>query len=364
MAFHREHLSDPPLEEWETGYANSKGSVQACQIIDGMILLANDDVASLDKCHREILNALAQRAEVLVTEKGRAYFNKDKSQNLEHFGYVDGRSQPVFYSTDYHLEQQKDGTDEWDPREPLSLVLVKDRLASQDAESQYFGSYFVFRKLEQNVKGFKLKEQELAKYLGLEGERQELAGAMAVGRFEDGTPVVLRPFDGLDDPVPNNFRFDLQDPNGLKCPFHAHIRKVNPRGDTILNGGLDAEERSHRIARRGITYGERNPEPKDATLDDELPERDVGLLFMCFQSSIDNQFAYMQRRFASDPQFCRRDTGLDPVIGQSRGAESASQKWPANWGDIYTKRFSFPSFVKMKGGDFFFAPSIQFLQHL
>lgn len=58
----------------------------------------------------------------------------------------------------------------------------------------------------------------------------ELAGALLVGRFEDGTPVTFQGADGLDDPVPNNFDY-RGDMAGARCPFFAHIRKTNPRGD-------------------------------------------------------------------------------------------------------------------------------------
>ena len=86
------------------------------------------------------------------------------------------------------------GIDKWDPSEPLKRVLVADP-ATNAADS--FGSYFVFRKLEQNVRGFKVREQELADALGLVGDERERAGAMAVGRFEDGTPLALSQVDGF-----------------------------------------------------------------------------------------------------------------------------------------------------------------------
>jgi deferrochelatase/peroxidase EfeB len=116
------------------------------------------------------------------------------------------------------------------------------------------------------------------------------------------------------------------------------------------------EERSHRIVRRGITYGERRVEPKDDPAQEDLPERGVGLLFMCFQASIDNQFAYLQR-LANDSS-----DGLDPIIGQSASATGLGQTWPVQWGEPYVKPFEFTGFVRLRGGDFFFAPSLPFLR--
>ncbi len=224
-----------------------------------------------------------------------------------------------------------------------------------------FGSYVVFRKLEQNVRGFKEAEGNLAATLGLTGNDKERAGALVVGRFEDGTPVVLRETEGMLDPVPNNFSY-ADDPGGNRCPFHAHIRKVNPRGEGVDTKAAQtkrhtqlAKERSHRIVRRGIPYGTRLKEPKDNPSIEELPTKDVGLLFMCFQSDIANQFEFLQKQANDrDPQ---RKTGLDPLIGQT-AASADPQTWPPTWGGGYRKPFSFSAFVMLKGGEYFFAPSI------
>ena len=65
------------------------------------------------------------------------------------------------------------------------------------------------------------------------------------------------------------------DPDGLKCPLHAHIRKINPRGEldkksTILPNSPE-RERMRRVAHRGIPYGTRETEPKDDPSIEELP---------------------------------------------------------------------------------------------
>src|SRR5215213_8698620 len=115
----------------------------------------------------------------------------------------------------------------------------------------------------------------------------------------------------------NNFRFGAQDESDtLRCPFHAHIRKTNPRGDIARQfGAPDAAERDHRIARRGITYGERNRHPNAFQALDDLPSKDVGLLFMCFQASIRDQFAFMQRGWANNQGFVKLDPEGAPITG-------------------------------------------------
>ena len=92
---------------------------------------------------------------------------------IEHFGYVDGRSQPLFLKD----EVDKEPREHWDPAFPLSNVLVADPLAADP--DRHFGSYFVFRKLEQNVRAFKEIEQELADDLGLDGRRPRPRGRHA-----------------------------------------------------------------------------------------------------------------------------------------------------------------------------------------
>lgn len=170
-----------------------------------MILLADDDENFLLRRARQVLFQIRTVGQVLAVERGRALRNK-QGQGIEHFGYADGVSQPLFLKSDIEREEKLIGIDKWNPSAPLELALIKDPTTAENC----FGSYFVFRKLEQNVRGFKQREKELAQSLGLEGEDEERAGALVVGRFEDGTPIVLQK-DAPDNPaVPplNNFKFD------------------------------------------------------------------------------------------------------------------------------------------------------------
>jgi hypothetical protein len=141
------------------------------------------------------------------------------------------------------------------------------------------------------------------------------------------------------------------------------------------------DENSHRITRRGITYGQRLTKKfKDDRgkvfegLDEEkekrlgrTPTKDVGLLFMCFQASIADQFGFMQKQWANSSDFVRPETGIDPMIGQPVAV--ADYNWPAGYGEpridkpqSQTKPFA--GAVTMKGGEFFFAPSLSFLKGL
>ncbi|WP_333336931.1 MULTISPECIES: hypothetical protein [unclassified Microcoleus] len=119
-------------------------------------------------------------------------------------------------------------------------------------------------------------------------------------------------------------------------------------------------ERRHRIARRGLSYGE-----DDVTKE---PETGSGLLFLCFQADIENQFNFMQSAWANQKNFCQINVGPDPLIDQVSGKASGqpigTQKWPEKWGEAETAQYDFSLRVTMKGGEYFFAPSISFINNI
>ena len=388
----QEVLLDPPVDKWEYGFQDP---------IDALIILATDKPADLAAAESELREQLKELATIKNVETGltlrrkfEATVNGSEVQKefgnvVEHFGYADGVSQPVFLQK--HLEGVT--SNHWKHLgAPLNLVLVDDPNGTAGVS---FGSFLVFRKLEQNVKGFKTAEAKLSESLGLP---RKLGGAMAVGRFEDGTPLVLQPGDGIwaeshNATIPNDFNYE-GDRDGLKCPFHAHIRKSNPRLESVKEKGRfarsDAEELGHRIARRGITYG--GPLSAGADFND-LPEKGVGLLFMCYQSDIFEQFEFIQRFWCNNPVFVKPGididppnlipdelprTGLDAVIGQKQNNQKdpvigetpqSPQHWPQEWGKATHKpdiepEHQFGQFVTFKGGEYFFSPSITFLRTL
>jgi Dyp-type peroxidase family len=361
-------LNDPPKQKWDRHFREK---------IHAMILLADDTPKMVKQAKIKLLASLPIGISITGEEVGLGMKSLlSPEEGIEHFGYVDGRSQPLMLEEDIENERDKrDGISTWSPKFGLNTALVKDPAASA---STSFGSYFVFRKLEQDVKRFKSAEIKLAKALGLKGEDQERAGAMIVGRFEDGTPVVIQNEDGYNSPVPNNFNYK-DDPTGAKCPFHGHIRKSNPRGESVApNLVTEAQERSHIMARRGITYGTRKKHPNSKTLKiSEMPTKEVGLLFMAYQSSIENQFEFTQATWVNNPDFVSPIfvpggpvTGIDPIIGQgSNGgpAPKLGQTCPVSWGggaNAPRKQFDFQGFVKMLGGEYFFAPSLSALKTL
>jgi len=342
--------------------------------IHAMVGLANDEdrVPRLEAALTELQTQLAGIAIILCVQKGKVLRrpindtpNPDDFEPIEHFGYFDGISQPLFTNQDMdkYYEKGRGGARGvgWDPGASLDLVLVQDPFAgAQDA----YGSYLVYRKLAQDYDLFQARVASCATAIGTD---MALAGAMVVGRFEDGTPVV-------DSKVPshdykNDFMFEEEDEEGFRCPRHAHIRKVNPRGTTPFTSLED--ERKRRIVRRGIPYGPPHPDikcPPEESSDDPTVSR--GLLFMCFQASIKKQFEFIQRTWVDNPNFpvsllnpFKKDTGDDPLIGQD---PDETQRWPKKWGEENAgrKSFNFEAAVTLKGGEYLFAPSKPFLENV
>lgn len=370
-------LNDPAAPELEAAYQDR---------IDAMILIGGDpdgpDQWSSQAAQHladMIMTGLGSAVSLITAETGRAIFRSNsagEAEGIEHFGYVDGRSQPLLLQELVDREATGGGIDQWNAAFPLSQVLVPDP-GSPDTGTA-FGSYFVFRKLEQQVKAFKAREEELGAELGI----GELAGAFLVGRFEDGTPVTLQGTEGLDHPVPNNFSY-AADRAGARCPFFAHIRKTNPRGDvgrTLVPNPqsaadfdrireLDDGERRVIMARRGMPYGTRN----QVTDPSDQPEGGVGLMFMAFQSSIEDQFEFTQQSWANSPPFVARingspgdPVGRDPIIGQRGSEADVALAVPNGWNDATagTTPASLAEFVVHKGGEYFFAPAKSMLRAL
>jgi deferrochelatase/peroxidase EfeB len=321
MAAAQRELNDPDPSAWEAAYRAHQ--------IEALILLADNDEHFLLRQARQVIDAAEAVATVLTVEHGRVMRNS-RGERIEHFGYVDGRSQPLFLRTEIEAEERSGGIHRWDPSAPLGLVLTADPFAAPQADC--FGSYLVFRKLEQNVRGFYEREEQLARWLGLKGSAEHRAGALLMGRFRDGTPLTSSMVDGLHAGVPNNFNY-VDDTDGTRCPFSAHIRKVNPRGDSARTAAESAtsswdallqDQKRRRIVRRGVPYGERTLASQDRPRRGSMPTAGVGLLFMCFQSSLANQFGFLQKLWANAPDFARQNTGIDPVAGQQGNRPDAA----------------------------------------
>lgn len=322
-------LNDPDSSYWEGGFNN--------QDIHGLIILANNDPVVLAAQNVLLKEKLFSSGGTVVAEEfGSKLIRSDLE--IEHFGFVDGISQPRNKQLQF-----KDSINQ------LRIIDPEVLLSEDPYAPNHFGSYLVFRKLEQNVFAW----EENVKKLAIEIQTDPfLAGAFAIGRFKDGTAVAEH--SEMQTPaVPgNDFNYEA-DRDGNRCPFHSHMRKMNTRKDGDKHSPL-------RIARCGMNYGLR-PDLHPQGRMFALPSNGVGLLFMCYQNNIEQGFESLQRA-ANDPDFPFLKSGQDPVISQGE-SKSVINNWPSGHGNESRVAFAFDRTVTLKGGEYFFAPSISFLRY-
>jgi deferrochelatase/peroxidase EfeB len=261
---------------------------------------------------------LRHAARVVKVEHAFVWRPEQDGPAREPFGFADGFAHPRLVADGPETQARETrgpfgvirNRDFVHPTElPLSQVLhVKEA-----GDSLWGSSFMVVRKLEQNVRAFAEAEAELGKELARSGcpFRPKEAGALFIGRERDGTPLVPG-----GKPLDHEFSFN-GDANGMRCPFHAHIRKVNPR-QKITNanhGATDAtQQRSVQFVRRGVVFGNRDKLHFPLRVD-QAPTRGVGLMFVGFMSSIQGQFEVIHRNWSVDPNFPVAGTDLsDPLV--------------------------------------------------
>jgi Dyp-type peroxidase family len=143
--------------------------------------------------------------------------------------------------------------------------------------------------------------------------------------------------------------FNYRKDRGKGCPFGAHTRKSNPRLDT---GNAGIKDQNARIIRNGIPYGSEYNKNDDH----DLGQR--GLIFACYQSSIECGFQNLQKEW-SDNIGNPADAGHDPIIGHSSTGKLSISIID---GQDNPKTLEISELVTVKGGEYFFVPSISALQ--
>lgn len=334
-------LNDPKVETWEVPYRQNRENGGE---IHGLVTFADDDVVRLTDQVKAFLERMEGIATKVTIEHGDQLFAPlNSARPIEHLGFEDGISNPRFFARDVEAEIAGNNNVVWNPKAGPRLVLIHDKLA-KDPEA--CGSYLVFRKLREDVQGFQVLEETLAQKLRVPPDE---ASAMVFGRHRDGQPLIRG---GVGSNSRNNFDYqeDLQAP--FTCPIHAHVRKANPRRDARVADDF----RNRRIARRSITYGIDMHASVEAQDPNDTGE--VGVLFLCYQRSVARQFEFMQRFWMNDSGFPTNDTGVDPIAGEGEGPP---QLWHSR-GEAM--QFAFNSVVQMRGGEYFFTPSIVFLRNV
>jgi deferrochelatase/peroxidase EfeB len=152
------------------------------------------------------------------------------------------------------------------------------------------------------------------------------------------------------------------------------VRRSNPR-DTLGPDGATAlaTANRHRIMRRGRSYGHR---PVDPYVEDNIQR---GLLFLCLNTDIERQFEFVQQTWINNPVFGGLDGEVDPLIGNISKTEPPSVDGNPGSGNgdaksdpiftiqadpLRTRVHNLERFITVKGGAYFFLPSIRALRYL
>jgi Dyp-type peroxidase family len=300
----------------------------------------------------------------------------DASENLEHFGFVDGISNLRFRG-ELGADTAADGrysvvgagevvlgcVDDSGllPRSPVlgDAAAPIPGPAEQARDLGLDGSYLVLRDLRQDVAAFR---RWLAEH-GADRAAQDDLAARIIGRRYDGTPLVPLDSSTTDD---NAFGFIDHDGTAGACPIGAHIRRANPRdgrrgsdGETD-GGGPDsnlAKTKRHRILRRGRSYG---PPLADGDRDDGA---DRGLLFVALNADIERQFEFVQSHWLGSETFARPGE-VDPLIGVVDDGERHFTVEARPGESLRTRYGGLPQFVTVTGGAYFFLPRVAVVTYL
>jgi len=291
-------------------------------------------------------------------------------QGKEHFGFQDGLSQPDIKGIkDRGVTENTLNPGEFILGYPNSYNVLPLNPVIDSFDFGKNGSYMVVRQLEQHVRQFwdtimQLENQDL--------DQAILLASKMVGRWPNGKPLVLA--ESQDTPVEDKGIFDFmyyeEDKHGYKCPVGSHIRRTNPR-DSFDDNPQDSLETSnkHRILRRGRPYGPPIcPEMNIANiLKAESDREERGLVFICFNTDISRQFEFVQHTWSNNQKFDGLYNDVDPIMGVQGSYNDNTmdttqfevQACP------FRKRYkNIPSFVTVRGGDYFFLPGIQAIEFL
>jgi Dyp-type peroxidase family len=366
---HVEARNDP--KNWDEPYKSFE--------IDALFLVAADQEDDLDSYSSRLISEATRLGNPCIgLEIGKAIKNEQGKQ-VEHFGFRDGISQPLIEGID-----TAGGDNYPNLLHPKDFILfgLEDQ---QDRKLSWAnnGSFLVFRKLEQDVEGFwkfmteksqQLRDREMRKpaFLAKDPGRVEISpeelAAKIMGRWKSGAPLVEGSYDPVDPCYSDRNDFSyvsnkvgatgpscedevekkvavIDDPEGRITPLFAHIRVTNRRdsqGEDWTMGSPEAnmkENNRHRILRRGIPYGPQWAEKKTR-------KEQRGLLFMCYQRDIAQQFEYIQTNWFKTQGFAGPHNDILFLLK-----------------DGYD-RPGIESWVTTKGGGYFFSPSISSIKNL
>ena len=371
---------------------------------DIMVIVATDDPEDLVRTVGMIKRrADTERLKLIFEQRGDTL--PGRLRGHEHFGFKDGVSQPGVRGKvssapgDYITPRYIDNADPraqyfakpgqlliWpgqfllgEPRQHTEHLFNPAPAATNFPAWAALGSYLVCRRLRQNVPAFWRFAIGAATLLGMDATH---FASMLVGRWPSGAPIMRTPTTddaalAGDEWANNHFIFNdntlasmlrpipgyggdlfpqaAQDMLGNVCPHFAHVRKTNPR-DMATDLGKPHDSMLRMILRRGIPFGPpifgiSRPSPR-------LTRQERGLMFICYGSTIEDQFELLTRRWVNSTLQPNLG-GHDPIIGQhdESGDRTRFIDFPTASGP--RRILLRDEWVIPTGGGYFFAPPIQ-----
>ena len=380
---------------WEWGSASN---------VPDVLLLLYAETGELATFKQAVIADLTPAFDVVRTLDTTAVPG-DERPRREPFGFIDGISQPevdwegrrtagtrddidygnliaageflLGYVNEYGFYTQRPLLD---PRRDPENLLPQADDAPDRRDLGRNGTYLVLRQLAQDVPGF----WRFVSAQSPDDHGVGLAEAMVGRRLRTGDPLAAESSNAIRGVDPkdaqNRFTFD-SDPDGLACPFGAHIRRANPRNGDMPGGkkgivswllhtlGLihgaprsDAlsSSRFHRIIRRGRPYGA--AEDHERARKAEYPGSKIGLYFIALNANISRQFEFIQNAWVVSSKFDGLDGESDPLLGSRLstplGRPTDAFSRPQVSGP--TRRVGgVPQFVTVRGGAYFFLPGLR-----
>ena len=316
----------------------------------------------------------------------------------EHFGFLDSQSQPVYskaeagskYPNQVHLGEVLLGHDNAADTapEPLSgdaIAAESDpkamQLRNEMLKLMHNGSFLVIRKLRQDIGALEIALEEAVdaalpdkatpeELKAREDYRTLLLGKM-MGRWPEASALpsgqpgaALVATFGKND---NDFNFN-NDKQGSLCPFHAHIRRSNPRDTSVLE---PPGARPARLFRRGMSYGPVHDTTASGLTKANSLAQERGLVFLAYNASIGEQFEVIQRWLAGGNSSGSYSGQSDPFLGIAEPGrqrffrfEHANQSVRMHLDGSDSMHDEPRPIVRLEWGMYLFTPSLPAIQTL
>ncbi|MDH6115049.1 Dyp-type peroxidase family [Kitasatospora sp. MAP12-15] len=328
----------------------------------------------------------AAQADIAITFQQEGAALPGSLAGHEHFGYRDGISQPGvrgFDPLDPDCPDQVQGSPGTRVVPAGEFVVGRPRAVGHPGAVDLpawmlNGSFQVVRRLAQDVPAWRTQLQTRLATLVAAGVAPadappEWLGARLVGRWPSGAPVGACPFaDPLPDPgkpADNDLNY-ADDPQGWATPLFSHVRKGNPRDGLVVQPGARPLAQSaidvHRIIRRGVPFGPAF-DPAFGPAAEAAPDGSAtprGLIFICHQADLVDQFEFLQRLWFDEQDFPPNRTpkpGGDTVIGPDT---HVAFETPTGASSSRVTPLDFTRCVRTEGTVYAFSPSLTALREL